>query len=80
MKLPLYFATLQVTETQLPLLLTWFHPPEFRQLRCLSELPCLLSLLYPRGEPTGARDQPCLPSLTYLSLSALPGRPSGMGS
>uniref|UniRef100_A0A8C2QU81 TFIIS N-terminal domain-containing protein n=1 Tax=Capra hircus TaxID=9925 RepID=A0A8C2QU81_CAPHI len=26
----LYFTTLQVTETQLPLLLTRFHPPEFR--------------------------------------------------
>lgn len=54
MKLTLYFATLQVTETQLPLLLTRFHPPEFRQLRCLSELPCLFSLLYPRGEPARA--------------------------
>lgn len=30
MKLLLYFTTLQVTETQLPLLLTRFHPPEFR--------------------------------------------------
>jgi hypothetical protein len=54
MKLPLYFATLQVTETQLLLLLTRFHPPEFRQLLCLSELPCLFSLLYPRGDPARA--------------------------
>lgn len=30
MKLLLYFPTLQVTETQLLLLLTRFHPPEFR--------------------------------------------------
>lgn len=30
MKLLLYFATLQVTETQLLLLLTRCHPPEFR--------------------------------------------------
>lgn len=30
MKLVLYFATLQVTETQLLLPLTRFHPPEFR--------------------------------------------------
>ena len=30
MKFLLYFATLQVTETQLPLLLTRFRPPEFR--------------------------------------------------
>lgn len=76
MKLPLYFATLQVTETQLLLLLLWFHPPEFRQLRCLSELP-VCSLCSTPGvslpEPAG---QPFFPELTYLNVSALPGRPS----
>lgn len=31
--------------------------------------PCLLSSLYPRGEPTGAREQPrLLAELTYLSF------------
>lgn len=49
MKLPLYFTTLQVTETQLPPPLTRFHPPEFRSLPCLSELPGLFSLLFPQG-------------------------------
>uniref|UniRef100_A0A8C6H7J9 Transcription elongation factor A (SII) N-terminal and central domain containing 2 n=1 Tax=Mus spicilegus TaxID=10103 RepID=A0A8C6H7J9_MUSSI len=38
----------QVTETQLPLLLTRFQPPEFRQLRSLSELPSALFAL-PQG-------------------------------
>lgn len=66
MKLLLYFATLQVTETQLLLLLTQFHPPEFRWLWCLSELPCLFSLLYPRGEPARASQLPLL-SRTHLS-------------
>lgn len=61
MKLLLYFTTPQVTETQLLLLLTRFRPPEFRQLRCLSELPCLFSLLYPRGEPARASRLPLLP-------------------
>lgn len=75
MKLPLYFTTLQVTETQLPPPLTRFHPPEFRSLPCLSELPGLFSLLSPRGEPARANHYPCSPELTYLNVSALPGRP-----
>lgn len=66
MKLLLYFATLQVTETQLLLLLTQFHPPEFKWLWCLSELPCLFSLLYPRGKPARASQLPLL-SRTHLS-------------
>lgn len=75
MKLPLYFATLQVTETQLPLPLPRFHPPEFRRRPSLSELPGLFSLLSPRGEPAGASHCPCSLELTYLNVSALPGRP-----
>lgn len=66
MKLLLYFATPQVTETQLLLPLTRFHPPEFRWLWCLSELPCLFSLLYPRGEPARASPLPLL-SRAHLS-------------
>lgn len=75
LKLPLYFATLQVTETQLPLPLPRFHPPEFRRRPGLSELPGLFSLLSPRGEPARASPCPCSPELTYLNVSALPGRP-----
>ncbi|KAF7468073.1 Hypothetical predicted protein [Marmota monax] len=76
MKLTLYFATLQVTETQLPLLLTRFHPPEFRQLRCLSELPVCSLCSTPGVSLPEPADQPCFPELTYLNGSALPGRPS----
>ena len=58
-KLLLYFTTLQVTETQLPQLLTRVRPPEFRWLQRLSELPvCSLcsapgvSLLEPPATPS----------------------------